>query len=341
VNTPFTGLLRQKRQRGFLRDFVLAAEIAADDGANDADAAHRQLQRARYVGAGERNAPDGRVNGEAAIGIPIGDGGVRFERHVFDHLRVEAGFEDSVGLGKSLLDVAFADHLGRINVAVGRVDLGAILAHGRDRIEHGRQRLVFDHDLRQGLVGDLFSDGRHRRNAVAGVADDRIGEHRLILKRRPEGIGENFRAGEHRHHAGHGLGRAGIDTLDAGGSDAGALDARIKHAGKTEIVDVFGLPEAVQAGIRPRRALADRAGLLASVRRQRLDREWLARHHRRQPQIDVGRTQRLGDLQLIAFQDSAVFVHGAIASVRAWVSWARDSSRSRRAASCTASIILV
>ena len=166
--------------------------------------------------------------------------------------------------------------------------LGAILAHGRDRIEHGRQRLVFDHDLRQCLVGDLFGDGRHRRNAVAGVADDRIGEHRLVLQRRPEGIGGNLLAGEHRHHAGHGLGRAGVDVLDAGGGDAGALDARIEHAGETEIVDVFGLPEAVQAAVRPRRALADGAGLLAGIRRQRLDRIRLARHNRRQPQIGVG-----------------------------------------------------
>ena len=207
---------------------------------------------------------------------------------MLDHLRAEPGFEDTVGLGKSLLDVAFADHLGRIDIAVGRVHLGGVLAHGRDRIEDGRQRLVFDHDLRQRLVGDLLGDGRHRRDAVAGVANDRIGEHRLVLKRRPEGIGGNLFAREHRHHAGHGLGRAGIDALDAGRGDTGALDARIKHAGEVEIVDVFGLPEAVQAAVRPRRALADGAGLLAGVRRQRLDRIRFARHHRRQPQIDIG-----------------------------------------------------
>jgi hypothetical protein len=108
------------------------------------------------------------------------------------------------------------------------------------------------------------------------------------LKRRPKGIGGNLLAGEHRHHAGHGLGRAGVDVLDAGRRDAGALDTRIKHAGKAEIVDVFGLPEAVQAAVRPRRALADGAGLLAGVRRQRLDRIRFARHHRRQPQIGIG-----------------------------------------------------
>ena len=82
--------------------------------------------------------------------------------------------------------------------------------------------------------------------------------------------------------------------------------------GKTEIVDVFGLPEAVQAAVRPRRALADRAGLLARIDRQRLDRERLARHDRRQPQIVVGSAQRLGDIELLAFQDLGLVIHGAV-----------------------------
>ena len=62
VNTPLTGrpgLLREQRQRRLLRDFVLAAEIAADDGADDADAAHRHLAAcARCRSAAERDAPD-------------------------------------------------------------------------------------------------------------------------------------------------------------------------------------------------------------------------------------------------------------------------------------------
>ena len=227
----------------------------------------------------------------------------------------EAALEDVVGLRKALFDVAFVDHFGRVDVAVGRVHLGRVFAHGGDRIEHGRQRLVVDLDLLQGLVGDLLGDRRHRRDAVAGVEHVVVDQHRLVLERGAEGIDRNFLAGEHRHHAGHGLGRTGVDALDAGGGNAGALDVRVEHAGEGKIVDVFGLPEAVQAAVRPRRALADGGRLLAGIGRQRLDRIRLARQHRRQPQLDVG--QRLGDVQLVAFQNSAVFVHGAVTSVRA------------------------
>ena len=97
----------------------------------------------------------------------------------------------------------------------------------------------------------------------------------------PKELDRDFLAGEHRHHAGHGFRRAGVDALDAGRGDAGALDARVEHAGEAEIVDIFGLPEAVQAAVGPRRTLADGAGLLPCVRGQRLDRIGLARQYRR------------------------------------------------------------
>ncbi len=228
------GLLRQQRQRRLLGDLVLAAEIAADDGADDTDAAHRHLQRARHVGARQRDAPDGRVDGEATVGVPVGDRRVRLERDVFDHLRTEAALEDVIGLSKAFFDIAFADHFGGVDVALRRVHLGRILAHGGDRIEHGRQRLVFDHDLVQRLVGYLLGDGRYRRNAVTGVEHDIVDQHRLVLERGPEGIDRDLLAGEHRHDAGHGLGRAGVDALDAGRRNAGALDARIEHAGEAQ-----------------------------------------------------------------------------------------------------------
>ena len=47
----------QDGEHGLLRDFILAAEIAANDGRDDADAVDGHLQGARHVGATERDAP--------------------------------------------------------------------------------------------------------------------------------------------------------------------------------------------------------------------------------------------------------------------------------------------
>ena len=60
--------------------------------------------------------------------------------------------------------------------------LWRILAQRLERIEHGRQRLVLDHDALGRLGGDLLADRGDRRDAVAGMAHELVGEHRLVLE---------------------------------------------------------------------------------------------------------------------------------------------------------------
>ena len=49
--------------------------------------------------------------------------------------------------GEARLDVAFADRLRRVDVAVRRMHQVGVVLHRLERIEDGRQRLIFDDDL--------------------------------------------------------------------------------------------------------------------------------------------------------------------------------------------------
>jgi hypothetical protein len=107
-----------------------------------------------------------------------------------------------------------------------------------------------------------------------------VGEHRLILERRTEGVARDVAAGQHRDHARHGLGFAGIDLDDPCGGDACPLDLGVQHARQVHVVDVLRRAEAVQPGVRAGRALPHRRRLLTRFGDQDLDRKRNQRRRR-------------------------------------------------------------
>ncbi len=80
--------------------------------------------------------------------------------------------------------------------------------------------------------------------------------------------------------------------LDARRGDTCALDFRVQHSRKGEVVDVAGLAESVQAAVGPRGALADRRRLLANLWHQGFERIGHGRRYRRQAQGRVDAVQR-------------------------------------------------
>ena len=208
------GDFRQHRQRRLLRDFIFAAEVAADDGRHHADARQRQLQRARHVGASERDTAERRVDGQAAVGVPRSDRAMRLKRHVFDHLRREGILENAIRLTKTFFDIALGDQFGGVDVARRRMHLRRAVLHRLNRIVDRRQRFVFNFDFVERFKGDLFGHGGHCSHAVAGMEHARVGKNRLVLDRRAEGIHRDVLAGDDGHYAGHGRGFARVDLLD-------------------------------------------------------------------------------------------------------------------------------
>ena len=123
----------------------------------------------------------------------------------------------------------------------------------------------------QASSGDLLGHRGHGRDAVARVEHALVGQHRLVLQRRAEGVARNILARDYGHHAGHGFGFGRVDAADARGGHSGALDFGVQHAGESEVVDVAGLAEAVQAAVQARGALADGGSLLAGLGHHHFD----------------------------------------------------------------------
>ncbi len=233
----------------------------------------RDAERAGDVGAAERDAAERRMNRHASVRVPLRERRVRLERHVLDHLRPEAAFEDAIRLGKPLLDVALLNQLVTVDVRARRVHAGRFELQRFERIEHRRKLLVLNLDRRDRVRRDLLRHGGDRRDAVAGVEDMLISEHRLILQRRTERVARDVLAGDDRHDAWHRFGFLRVDADDPRASHAGPLDLRVEHAGQVEVVDVLRLAEAMGASIGTRRPLTDRGRLAPRLGNPHFERE--------------------------------------------------------------------
>ena len=126
------------------------------------------------------------------------------------------------------------------------------------RIHHGRQRFVVDVDQLERIVGLVVRFGDDHGDGVTNVADD-IGGDGAIRRDVQPGIRQEPRAGnalearfgvrpgEHRHHAGRGLGATGIQAANPRVSVRAPQDCRVQHPGEGEIGGV-----ASRAGQEPR-----------------------------------------------------------------------------------------
>ena len=125
-----------------------------------------------------------------------------------------------------------------------------VLVHRLERIDDDRKSFVLDLDQVGGVGGDI-AVGRHDEGDLLVLEQHlAVGEHHLDVageRRHPGEIDAlEVLGGQHREHAGHGLGLGGVDLHDAGVSMARAMEVAVQHARQLDVVDViaFALGEA-------------------------------------------------------------------------------------------------
>ena len=175
-------------------------------------------------------------------------------------LRAEGVLEHLRGLGEGLVDVAAPQpeverDIGALAaLEVLEVGEGAggleLLVHqdlvvgGLDLVEDRRQLLVLGDDQLRRLLGDVRIGGEHDRDRLADIVHLADGEDRLVVEGRAViGLGDDLAhvvGGDDAVDAGHLLGRAGVDRLDAAVGDGAAEDLSVQHAGQPHGVGVFG-----------------------------------------------------------------------------------------------------
>ncbi len=236
-------------------DEDLGAEAAADIGRD-----HPQLVLGRDADEGGdhqprhmrvlRGVPQREMIGAAVI---FGQRRARLDGVGRQTVVDEIDLGDVLGGGEGGVDrlgVAERPFIDRV-VGRHRVDLRAGLRLGR--IGHRRQQFVIDLDLLGAVARRGHRLGDHHRDRVADMVDRIGGERRMRrhLHRRAvlgmdhpaadqiaDLVGGELRPGEHVDHAGHGLGRGGVDALDPG---PGMRRAHEHGAGLARPVDVVGV----------------------------------------------------------------------------------------------------
>ena len=121
-----------------------------------------------------------------------------------------------------------------------------LLLGGLDLVEDRRQLLVFGDDQLRRLLGDVGIGGEHHGDRLADEVHLVDRQDRLIVECRAViGLRDDLAHvldGDDAIDAGHLLGRAGVDRLDAAVGDGAAEDLAVQHAGKPHGVGVFGAP---------------------------------------------------------------------------------------------------
>ena len=214
----------------------LGAEAAAHVAADDPDPIGGNGEVGRELVA---DVPDplGRGVDRQPPALPFADGLVRLERVVEDRLGPELGFDDRVGLGQPLLQVAPL-------VARGLVDQGAA-PHGLVGIEERLDDVPLDVEklergtcLREGVRRDR-GHGRARipRFAREGVAVVRP-------ERRPD-----TRGGE---------GRRQVEAAHPGRGVRASQDGRVEHAGELDVRRVASFSTGAREACHPLGGATDR-----------------------------------------------------------------------------------
>ena len=111
------------------------------------------------------------------------------------------------------------------------------------------------------LLGDVRIGGEHDRDRLADIMHLVDGQDRLIVERRAViGLGDDLAhvfGRDDAVDAGHCLGRAGVDRLDAAMGNGAAEDLSVQHAGQAHGVGVFGAPGDLLARLDPGQRAAD------------------------------------------------------------------------------------
>ena len=268
-------------------DVGLVAEAAADFG--DAHADHGG---GLVVGVGEVVADDEGADGggpgvdgavfveadDGAVGLDGGAGAVRIDEFAFD---------DHVGFGEALLDIAFLEAVGIGDVGAGDgaeagevpvvfgvvVDQDGVLGEGLAGVGIDGQGLVFDLDAFEGFDGVALGVGDDGGDVVADVADLLDGHGGDVADVvAVEGLA--VAAGDDLDDAGHFFGGGGVDGEDFGVGEVGVEDGGVEEAGEADVVEVLGFADGFGDGVGAGEGFADVFEFGHGGLRAVLDLEW-------------------------------------------------------------------
>jgi len=161
-----------------------------------------------------RAGPDG----ELAVGILGGDGGVLLDGEMRVALIKESVFKDFVGFGEALIDVAEFQGDAFMDVAFIAVIVNARRRSGQSLLWIGDsgQQFVFDFDQVQSLKCDQLFASDYGGDGITNMADVINAQGLLILTDRKDSVfdGEIF-AGEDKVDAGVSGSARSIDAANA------------------------------------------------------------------------------------------------------------------------------
>ncbi len=257
----------ERRHQRLELDIDLGAEAAAQQRHPHAHPVLRPAQQARDLAAHEGRHLRGGVDGERAV-ARLGHRHERLERQVHGLLGVEHMLEDMRRLGEGRVErhigVAPPGEMFQVRKSPGGLEH---VMHDRPRgqrldlvIDRGKLVIVGGDQLHR-LLGHVRVGGQHHGDRLAHMADLLMRQDRLVVEGRAV-IGmrderENVVDGDDAGDAGQRARRGGVDAADAAMRYGAAKDLAIKHAGKTQVVHIFGAPGDLLARLQPRDALAD------------------------------------------------------------------------------------
>ena len=214
-------------------ELALVAEAAADIGRDDAQRALGNAELLGHLAANVMGGLGRRIEREpAAIRLGGGDGRARLDRRAhqavvdeIDRDHVGGRCERRAHRGLVAARPAEADIAGR-----GLVQLRRARRLRGAGVGDGGERLVIDLDALGGIGGlrQRLRDHRHDRFTAMAHRGARQREARRLHHRRAvaranrpqrphrrHAVRRHVGAGEHSHHAGHGLGGRGVDPANA------------------------------------------------------------------------------------------------------------------------------
>ena len=120
-----------------------------------------------------------------------------------------------------------------------------IRVHRLERIDHDRQRLVFDHHLVDAVVGRIAVGGDHEGDFLILEQHLAVGQHHLHVagERRHPGEVDGLQrlGGDDREHARHFQRLGVVDLLDARMRMRRSDEIAVQHARQFQVVDVIAL----------------------------------------------------------------------------------------------------
>ena len=205
-------------------------------------------------------------SGDLAGVVPQTDAGMRLEHSLLDRLRLEHVFADVVGAGKRLVHFAELEcDLG------GDVARGVVVQercarpHRFFRIEHRRQRLVFDLDQVERLFGGVLVDRRDGCHLFADVAHGVDGQRQVVARLRKIAVLDAGKVlpGDDGANARQGFGATRIDAHDPGVRMRASQQLAVQHSGHADVVGILGAAQSLERAVLLGGRLADDVVLVA------------------------------------------------------------------------------